>query len=49
MTHALAWIGNDTWYPVSYHNTREAARAALDGKPERVRRFLWIATVREIP
>lgn len=45
--HALIWIGNDAWYPVSHHATREDALAALNSKPERVRRSMWIATVEE--
>lgn len=44
--HAMIWIGNESWYPVSHHATREEAAAAWWAKPERVRLYLHIATVR---
>lgn len=44
--HALIWIGNESWYPVSHHATREEAAAAWWAKPENVRLYLHIATVR---
>lgn len=47
MTYAVILINDLGWYVISHHATRDEAWEAWIGKPEKVRRTTYIATVKE--